>query len=116
MDKIGFKEYMYGYCAEDYDWYDNDGYRHGTNSVKVFIPELFLDKTSDYMVNLKVSKGTDNVFKNITPPSLLQYVSNKNYLTLPTLNDTTMYFKQNDRVIILFINKNPLNGIVIGRG
>lgn len=109
MRNVEIREYMYGYVAEDYSEY-------GSNNIKVFVPELFLDKPSNTIVETKITKGTESVFKNSTPPALLQYVSSKNYITLPTINNVNMSLKKDDRVIILFINKEPRNGIVIGRG
>lgn len=108
MRDIEIQEYMYGYSAETY--------KYGSNRIKVFIPELFLDKPTNQLIDTKISKGTENVFKNTTPPALLQYISSRNYITLPTINNTSMTIHKDDRLIILFINRDPRNGIIIGRG
>jgi hypothetical protein len=104
---LGFRESMYVFAAE---------HCYSPSRLKVYIPEVFTDKTiSDREYRLY---RTADIFVNAQKPTVSQSVVSKNYIELPVmdgaLNSRTVHV--GDRLVALFINSNPINGIILGNG
>lgn len=105
MNKIEFKSIMYGYAAET----------TSSKKVKVFIPEIFLDKNIDDIRILSKSRGSNNIFINNTQPAVSAFVKEMNYITLPVASLNNITINKNDKLILSFIDNNPVNGAIIGK-
>ena len=119
---IRFKDNMFVYAAEDAD---------NPTSLKVFIPEVFLDKRTDSIHETRLGKGNLHIFLNENPPALSNSIISKNYIELPvissftgsvTMQDTSVFvssgigkISKGDRLLALFIGNSPDNGIIIAR-
>ena len=107
MDKkIQFKTPMFVYVAEK---------AYSPNSLKVFVPEVFLTGTNPGLSETKSQKGNTSIFLNATIPALSPYVTKYNYITLPVIRDNSGWIEKGTRYMAEFINNNPNHGIIIAR-
>ena len=109
---IEFKNKMFVYSGERY--YSRP------SSVDVIVPEAFLTSSGISKSDVKVFKGSTNLFINATPPALSNYVYKRNYITLPvmtgsSITDSDGDIRIGDRLVADFINNNPTYGMIIGR-
>lgn len=127
---IIFKENMFVYAAEN---------ANNPSSLKVCIPEVFLDKGTGAANIRKLNRGNTGVYLNDIPPALRTTVDSMNYITLPVISNfycrVDDYYKSSygevkgskdivsgighvnvgDRLVASFIGGNPKNGIIIAR-
>lgn len=107
MDKkLQFKSPMFVYVAER---------AHYPNSLKVFVPEVFLTGTNPNISEYKSQKGNTSIFLNATIPALSPYVTRYNYMTLPLIRDSAEWVEKGTRYMADFINDNPNHGIIVAR-
>lgn len=107
ITNISFKEIMYGYAAED---------AFNAKELKVFIPEIFIDKNDNtYTYSTRKSRGSNNIFINTHKPAVSAYSKVSNYITLPVASFNNVNVTKGDKLILSFVNNNPLNGAVIGK-
>lgn len=101
------------------------------SSLKVTVPEAFLQSSDIRAQMIKLQKGNVNIFLNITPPALSSYVESYNYITLPVIGNGKAFtrvglhtysgntgigeVKKGQRLIAEFTNGNPMYGLIIAR-
>lgn len=104
---VMFKDTMFVYSAETVRY---------PSSIKVTVPEVFLDKKTGSAEDIRVAKGNTNIFVNETPPALANSSISKNYLVLPIANSGRVeYIYTGDRLVAQFIGNCPTNGVIIAR-
>lgn len=120
--KIGFRNSMFVYALES---------AVNPSSLKVSIPEAFLHESSISPSEVKLQKGSNNIFLNATPPALSSYITSYNYISLPVIGSglTSINVKglsyngstgigsvtKGQRLIAEFTNNSPDHGLIIAR-
>jgi hypothetical protein len=100
---------MIAYAASD----NLDGY------VKCTLPEVFLDAIQNggnaYESKL-VQQPNSSMFVNKYKPALRNEIIVRNYINIPLSSTArTSFFSVGDKLLVAFVNNNPLNGLIIGR-
>ena len=127
---VMFKDSMFVYAAESVN---------NPQTLKVTVPEAFLDKSTGKVDETRLAKGSTNIFINENPPALSNSVVSKNYITLPVIGSFTgsgsgKYYADGgshtvtvnvntgigqvnigDRLVASFIGNSPDNGVIIAR-
>ena len=104
---IEFKENIFVYSL--------DYHEYAPSSLRVSVPEVFLLDKNTSPKELKISKGSNSIFINATPPALSQYVTTYNYITIPIVGNIGNHINVGERFICHFINSNPAYGYIIAR-
>ena len=105
MNKIFFDNIMFAYAAED----------SATGNIKVSIPDMFPDKPQGKAISYQSSTGlSKKVIINSNRPAIANFVTNYNYIGLPRLSSVGD-IKLNDKLVVGFIGKPPVNGVVLGK-
>lgn len=107
--EIMFKDSMFVYSAETVK---------NPSKLKVTIPEVFLDKKPNTVEEIRLVKGSNNIFLNENPPALSNSIISKNYLELPIANSLSGVIGKvyaGDRFVAQFIGNSPSNGIITAR-
>ena len=106
---VEFNNTMFVYSGRYYRYLPNDG-------IDVIVPEAFLTNAGSSASDVKVYKGSTNLFVNATIPALSNYVYKRNYITLPIMAGASIgEIDTGKRLVAQFINNNPSYGIIIGR-
>lgn len=103
--EVKFSDNMFVYAAE---------YAEYPSNLKVTIPETFLDKKSGSTQEVKLAKGSNNIFLNENPPSLSNSITSKNYITLPVVGSIGKV-NAGTRLLAQFIGNCPFNGVIVAR-
>ena len=105
---IYFKDNMLVYAAENVEY--------PSSTLKVTIPELFLDKETKSYRNRRLSKGNIMIYLNEYPPALQNSVITKNYIELPVASSCRFYDVHiGDKFLASFIGNSPTNGVILAR-
>lgn len=103
--EVKFSDNMFVYAAE---------YAEYPSSLKVTIPETFLDKNSGSAQEVRLGKSSTNIYVNETIPSISNSVTSKNYITLPVACNISSV-SVGTRLLAQFIGNCPFNGVIIAR-
>lgn len=107
MKNITFQNIMFGYASENV--YGNP------SKIKVYLPDLFPDKQPGKAIKYNTNNGSaKNIIINKNTPSISNSIENRNYLELSTIMKN-VNINLNDKLVIAFVNSNPLNGVVLGK-
>lgn len=108
IDKIDFREHMFVYAAQKYNKYTPE-------QIKVFVPEVFIDKSQKDATEIKVLKGNMSLFINEQIPSISGTILSRNYLTMKVIPYRNMgNVNIGDRFLATFFNSNN-NYFIISR-
>lgn len=105
-----YSEYMFAYAAEQCI---------SPTSVKVYIPDIMIDKTIGDPVD-SVLYPVEDIFINDTTckPNISGTCVISNYINLNVVANALngLLIAKGDRLLCVFVNNNPKNGLIIGKG
>lgn len=106
-----YSEYMFVYASQSYTTV--------LDTIKVYIPDVMTDKKLETPLD-NIVHPLENIFINSesTKPNISGTCVISNYIELKVMKNSLngLSISQGDKLLAAFINNNPNNGYVIGKG